>query len=49
MNKFNKNEKLIMNILDLSCKANINLYKSTGKFFIHLENYFIKLILLINK
>lgn len=49
MNKFNKNDKLIMNILDLSCKTNINLVKSTGKYFIHLENYFVKLILLINK
>jgi DNA polymerase III delta prime subunit len=46
--KFIKNESLVISILDLSCKANINLSKSTGKYFIHLENYFVKLIVFIH-
>ena len=43
-NDFDKIEKIIK--LTLECDS--NLYNSTGKYFIHLENYFIKLILLNN-
>ena len=47
--KYNKNFELVSCILNLSCKTNIDLVKSTGKYFMHLENYFVKLIILINK
>jgi hypothetical protein len=42
-------EKIRMNILHLSCECNSNIEKSTGKYFIHLENYFVKLMILLNK
>ena len=35
-------------ILELSLEADINLHQSTGKYFIHLENYFVKLIILLS-
>lgn len=45
----NKNDiDLVYKIIDESLKSNINIFNSTGKFFIHLENYIIKLIILIN-
>ena len=46
--KFKNNYELCINIVKLSCDCDINLSKSTGKYFIHLENYIVKLILLIN-
>ena len=46
--KFQKKYNLCEKILELTCECDINLSKSTGKYFIHLENYFVKLILLIN-
>jgi len=48
LNKFKSNEKLCMEILNLSVKCDMNMVLSTGKYFIHLENYFIKLIILLN-
>ena len=47
-NKFKNNNELCFKIIKLSCECDINLVNSTGKYFIHLENYIIKLILLIN-
>ena len=46
--KYKKNNEMCYKILDLSVKCDLNLVNSTGKYFIHLENYFIKLILLFN-
>ena len=46
--KFKNNHQLCFSIIKLSCDCDINLSKSTGKYFIHLENYIVKLILLIN-
>lgn len=48
-NKYNNDLKLCTNIIKLTSECDMNLLKSTGKYFIHLENYFIKLILLIQK
>ena len=46
--KFSNNYDLFSTITKLSCDCDINLSKSTVKYFIHLENYIVKLILLIN-
>jgi len=49
MNKYNSNITICENIINLSNECNINLQNSTGKYFIHLENYIIKLIILLQK
>lgn len=46
--KYKNNEEMIVKILKLSSDCDYNLANSTGKYFIHLENYFVKLITLIN-
>ena len=47
LNKYNKDNNKCENIIKLSTECDINLYNSTGKYFIHLENFIIKLIVLL--
>jgi hypothetical protein len=49
MNKYNKNTSKCEEIIKLSNECHLNLQNSTGKYFIHLENYLIKLIILLQK
>lgn len=46
--RYKENISICENIIKLTVECNINLANSTGKYFIHLENYFVKLILLLN-
>ena len=46
--RYKEKSSICENIIKLTVECNINLANSTGKYFIHLENYFVKLILLLN-
>lgn len=46
--KYKKNVELCYKIVDLSVKCDMNIINSTGKYFIHLEDYFLKLVILLN-
>lgn len=46
--KYKNNIDICIKLSDLSVQCDCDLYNSTGKYFIHLENYFVKLILLLN-
>lgn len=46
--KYKNNSEMCYKILRLSCNCNLDIETSTGKYFIHLENYFVKLLILLN-
>jgi|SaaInlStandDraft_5_1057022.scaffolds.fasta_scaffold05037_5 DNA polymerase III delta prime subunit len=48
LDKYKNNIDICFKIIELSTACDHDLCRSTGKYFIHLENYFIKLILLLN-
>ena len=49
LNKYKDNIPVCENLIIVSNECTMNLKSSTGKYFIHLENYIIKLIILLQK